>query len=156
MAAPGLRDSTALTPHAADLVAYEGGIGSNEDGVTGNALPDPEWTNIDWDTARVTVDNETWDVAEYGMPFDWYYADIVDGVLTPIRDSARIGLLQDDYLPDVLGSESRLAMLDAKGRAAPNRGRMIPGIPGNSPAGSLAWMTITGTMAGRPRTPVPR
>lgn len=75
MAAPGLRDSTALTPHAADLVAYEGGIGSNEDGVTGNALPDPEWTNIDWDTARVTVDNETWDVAEYGMPFDWYYAD---------------------------------------------------------------------------------
>ena len=84
-------DSTALTPHAADLVAYEGGIGSNGDGTTGNALPDPEWTNIDWDTARVTVDNETWDVTEYGMPFDWYYADIADGVLTPIRDSARIG-----------------------------------------------------------------
>lgn len=109
MAAPGLRDSTALTPHAADLVAYEGGIGSNEDGVTGNA-------NM------------------------------------PVNDDARIGLLQDDYLPDVLGSESRLAMLDAKARAAPSRGRTIPGIPGSSPA----WMTITGTVAGRPRTPVPR
>lgn len=113
MAAPGLRDSTALTPHAADLVAYEGGIGSNEDGVTGDA-------NM------------------------------------PVNDDARIGLLQDDYLPDVLGSEPRMAMLDAKARAAPNRGRTIPGIPGNSPAGSLAWMTITGTVAGRPRTPVPR
>ena len=266
MAAPGLRDSTALTPHAADLVAYEGGIGSNEDGVTGNALPDPEWTNIDWDTARVTVDNETWDVADPrdGQDFDgapvitingkaveWPAGDhgivttadgsdtmisvrditdndgadtlsadlfrpvygeenptllerlgtffapaaYADGVYEalegefnkngvhdgdcdggeshahvqpgttfvkngdanmPVNDDARIGLLQDDYLPDVFGSESRLAMLDAKARAAPNRGRTIPGIPGSSPAGSLAWMTITGTMAGRPRTPVPR
>ena len=79
MAAPGLRDSTALTPHAADLVAYEGGIGSNEDGVTGDA-------NM------------------------------------PVNDDARIGLLQDDYLPDVLGSEPRRPCW------TPRRGRLRTGV----------------------------
>lgn len=76
-----------------------------------------------------------------------------------ITDNDGADTLSADLFRPVYGEENptlfeRLGTFFA--RAAPNRGRTIPGIPGSSLAGSLAWMTITGTVAGRPRTPVPR
>lgn len=76
-----------------------------------------------------------------------------------ITDNDGADTLSADLFRPVYGEENP-TLLERLGtffaRAAPNRGRTIPGIPGSSPAGSLAWMTITGTVAGRPRTPVPR
>ena len=86
----GEGDSTALTPHATDLVAYEGGVGSSAtDGA--DALPEPEWVNVDWETARVTVDNRVWDVVEQGLPFRWAYGTVAadpDLVTTSARAGA--------------------------------------------------------------------
>ena len=87
--AEGEGDSTALTPHATDLVAYEGGIGSSAtDGA--DALPEPEWLGVDWETARVTVDNQVWDVASQGLPFRWSYGTTADDPAL-VTTSARAG-----------------------------------------------------------------
>lgn len=91
-------DSTALTPHAMDLIAYEGGVGTNADGSTvGNALPDPVWTNVDWETAAITVDNQPWDEdnpywgkGTNGLPFLWAYGTIAQDP-SLVTTSARAG-----------------------------------------------------------------
>ena len=88
--------STALTPHASDLVAYEGGMGTDASGNSvGNALPDPEWVNADWDSARVTVANQVWDESNPywsqgtdGLPFRWVYGSTATD---PVTASARVG-----------------------------------------------------------------
>ncbi len=83
--------STALTPHAIDLVAYEGGLGTDATATSvGNALPEPVWTNVDWESAQVTVDNAAWDVATQGLPFRWAYGTVAtDPAL--VTASARAG-----------------------------------------------------------------
>ena len=82
-------DSTALEVRATDLTAYEGGVGSSaSDGA--DALPEPEWLGVDWDTARVTVDNEVWSVAEKGLPFRWSYGTVADDPAL-VTASARAG-----------------------------------------------------------------
>ena len=85
----GEGDSTELPLHATDLTAYEGGIGSSAtDGA--DALPEPEWSHVDWQTARVSVNNEVWDVAEKGLPFRWSYGTVAaDPAL--VTTSARAG-----------------------------------------------------------------
>ena len=85
----GEGDSTALPLHSTDLTAYEGGIGSSAtDGA--DALPEPVWLGVDWATARVTVDNEAWDVATQGLPFRWSYGTAV-GDPALVTASARAG-----------------------------------------------------------------
>lgn len=82
-------DSTALTLRSIDLVSYEGGIGSSAtDGA--DALPEPVWLGVDWETARVTVDNEAWDVATQGLPFRWSYGTMAEDPALVIA-SARAG-----------------------------------------------------------------
>lgn len=88
--------STSLTPRAADLVAYEGGMGTNASGdFVGNALPDPEWINADWENARITVANQVWDEdnpywsqGTNGLPFQWAYGSTATD---PVLASARVG-----------------------------------------------------------------
>ena len=83
--------STALNPHAIDLIAYEGGMGTDATTTSvGNALPDPEWTNVDWDGAQVSVDNEVWDVETQGLPFRWAYGTVADDPAL-VETSARAG-----------------------------------------------------------------
>ena len=85
----GEGDSTALPLHSTDLTAYEGGIGSSAtDGA--DALPEPEWLGVDWETARVTVNNQVWDVASQGLPFRWSYGTAV-GDPALVTASARAG-----------------------------------------------------------------
>ena len=56
----------------------------------GNALPEPVWTNVDWESAQVTVDNAAWDVATQGLPFRWAYGTVAtDPAL--VTASARAG-----------------------------------------------------------------
>ena len=89
--------STALTPHAVDLVAYEGGMGTDATALSvGNALPDPEWANMDWSSARITVDNQVWDETNPywsqgtdGLPFRWAYGSTA---ADPVAASARVGV----------------------------------------------------------------
>lgn len=95
----GTGDSTAITPHAMDLVAYEGGMGTNASaGSVGNALPDPEWTNVDWETARVTVANQEWNESNpywgtgtAGLPFRWAYGTVAQDPAL-VTTSARAGV----------------------------------------------------------------
>lgn len=59
-----------------------------------------------------------------------------------ITDNDGADTLSADLFRPVYGEENP-TLLERLGtffaRAAPNRGRTIPGIPGSSPAGSLAW-----------------
>lgn len=57
-----------------DLVAYEGGFGSNQSVTTGDALPEPTWTSQLEDHV-ITVDGNQWNVADEGLPFTWKYLD---------------------------------------------------------------------------------
>lgn len=85
----GEGDSTELPLHSTDLTAYEGGIGSSaSDGA--DALPEPEWLGVDWESARVTVDNEVWDVDTQGLPFRWSYGTTADDPAL-VTSSARAG-----------------------------------------------------------------
>ncbi|MDM8246180.1 LPXTG cell wall anchor domain-containing protein [Collinsella tanakaei] len=74
---PGPSTTDDLTASATN-VAYEGGVGSSAHEMRVDNLPEPEW-GIDWDEANVTVDGQTWDVDEQGLPFQWTYATNEDG-----------------------------------------------------------------------------
>lgn len=71
-------DTTAAELHAADLTAYEGGLGSSSTQGRVDNLPEPEW-NIAWDEAEVVVDGDAWDVEERGLPFTWHYVNVETG-----------------------------------------------------------------------------
>ena len=72
---------------ANNLTVYEGGLGSNHDTSTGDALPEPHWIDEmrDW---KVTVDGQEWNIEEQGLPFTWKYLD-EDG--KEVTSSARVG-----------------------------------------------------------------
>lgn len=97
----GTGDSTSLLPRAMDLVAYEGGLGTGGvagTGEVGDALPEPEWTNVDWESATITVDNQPWDeqnpywgAGAGDLPFRWSYGTAM-GDPALVATSARAGL----------------------------------------------------------------
>ena len=72
---------------AIDLTAYEGGLGSGNSTVTGNALPEPTWKK-DMKDHTLTVDGKEWDINEKGLPFTWKY---LDSDMKEVTSSARIG-----------------------------------------------------------------
>ena len=70
-----------------NLVVYEGGLGSGNSQVTGNALPEPQWSSK-IGSYTVTVDGKPWDISKQGLPFSWEYRDS-DG--KTVKDSAKVG-----------------------------------------------------------------
>lgn len=72
---------------AMDLVAYEGGLGSGNSTDTGNALPEPTWSE-DFSDCTITIDGAEWDTEEKGLPFTWKY---LDSDMKEVASSARIG-----------------------------------------------------------------
>ena len=76
-----------IQAQAIDLTAYEGGLGSGNSTVTGNALPEPTWKK-DMKDHTLTVDGKEWDINEKGLPFTWKY---LDSDMKEVTSSARIG-----------------------------------------------------------------
>ncbi|MCR0155791.1 SHIRT domain-containing protein [[Clostridium] innocuum] len=76
-----------VSVEAIDLTAYEGGLGSGNSTVTGNALPEPTWKN-DIKDHTFTVDGKEWDINDKGLPFTWKY---LDSDMKEVVSSARIG-----------------------------------------------------------------
>ena len=72
---------------AIDLVAYEGGLESGNSTDTGNALPEPTWSE-DISGLTIAIDGAEWDTAEKGLPFTWKY---LDSDRKEVTSSARIG-----------------------------------------------------------------
>lgn len=73
--------------NANDLTVYEGGLGSNSNEGTGNALPEPVWKG-QMKEHKVTVDGKEWNIDKQGLPFTWKYLDESGKEVT---SSARVG-----------------------------------------------------------------
>ncbi len=92
---------------AVDLVAYEGGLGSNASTTTGDALPEPVWAET-LEGHTISVDGSAWDMEAQGLPFDWKYLD-ENG--TQVTTSARAGTYALTVYP-LEGKEDSVVLVD--------------------------------------------
>lgn len=83
------------TIDAQDLVAYEGGLGSDGGQTTGDALPEPVWSQ-QINNSNIKVGDTEWNIDEKGLPFDWEYLD-EDG--NQVKTSATVGTYSLYVLP---------------------------------------------------------
>lgn len=125
----GTGDVSSVRLRALDLVAYEGGLGTQRSSET-DGLPEPAWTVIGADS-RVTVDGRSWDVSESGMPFSWYYFDVTSSL--PVTESATTGVYGLRVVP-LEGNPT--VMVEGKRLELPDDGVVL------APDGSAATVTV--------------
>lgn len=100
-----------------NLVVYEGGLGSGNSQVTGDALPEPQWSSQIGDY-RITVDGKPWDISKQGLPFSWEYRDS-DG--KKVDSSARAGVY-GLYAYPMKGYEGKNVIINDKLLVLPSKG----------------------------------
>ena len=102
---------------AQNLVAYEGGLGSNHSETTGDALPEPQWKRQIGDY-EVTVDGKKWNIEEQGLPFAWEYRDEEGNRVTESATAGVYGL----YAYPLKGYEGKNVIINDKILVLPEEG----------------------------------
>ncbi len=103
-----------------DLIAYEGGLGSDHSMTTADALPKPQW-KAQFENKTVTVGKEKWDIETKGLPFAWEYRD-ADG--NKVEKSATTGIY-GLYVFPLQGYENQPVIINNKILVLPEEGMKI-------------------------------